>query len=290
MHIVFYAFGICSFIGLSAALFDYYHFLKLHHMLVDLQKRTMLSIQELPSCKNQTEEDYQKLIEKIFLDKINIITKKDKQYDDLVDYYTLWAHQIKTPIAALHLLLNEQQLNDCEEELFKIEQYVDMVLTYLKVDHQGTDLKISSIDIDECIKKSIRKYAKLFIRKKLQLNYDSKHVIILSDEKWLCFIIEQLLSNAIKYTPQGSVNIRVENDILTIQDSGIGIQEEDIPRVFEKGFTGYNGRCDSKSTGIGLYLVKKMCHKLGHKIWIESVVGEYTKVMIDLKRYPLEVE
>lgn len=285
-----YAFLICTFIGSIGALIDFWHFFKQHKTLVDLQKRVMLSIDELPEATNQSEEDYQKLIKVIHQDKIDLITQKDHDYEEMMEYYTLWAHQIKTPIAAMRLLLSDKEESECEEELFKIEQYVEMVLTYLKVDHQGNDFQFEFVDIDSCIKQCIRKYAKLFIRKKLQLNYEARSLQVLTDEKWLCFVIEQLLSNAIKYTPSGYVNIEVKDEMLIIEDSGIGIQKEDLPRVFEKGFTGYNGRKDKKSSGIGLYLVKQVCNRLGHKISIESELGKYTRVMIDLRHIDLEVE
>lgn len=285
-----YAFLICTFIGSIGALIDFGHFYKQHKTLVDLQKRVMLSIDELPEATNQSEEDYQELIKVIHQDKIDLITQKDHDYEEMMEYYTLWAHQIKTPIAAMRLLLSDKEESECEEELFKIEQYVEMVLTYLKVDHQGNDFQFEFVDIDSCIKQCIRKYAKLFIRKKLQLNYEARSLQVLTDEKWLCFVIEQLLSNAIKYTPSGYVNIEVKDEMLIIEDSGIGIQKEDLPRVFEKGFTGYNGRKDKKSSGIGLYLVKQVCNRLGHKISIESELGKYTRVMIDLRHIDLEVE
>lgn len=285
-----YAFLICTFIGCVGACIDYHHFYKHHKTLVGLQKRVMLSIDELPEATNQSESDYQKLIEVIHQDKIDLITQKDHDYEEMMEYYTMWAHQIKTPIAAMRLLLSGREENECEEELFKIEQYVEMVLTYLKVDHQGNDFQIELVDIDSCIKQSIRKYAKLFIRKKLQLNYEAKTVQVLSDEKWICFVIEQLLSNAIKYTPEGYVTISIEDEVLMIEDSGIGIQKEDLPRVFEKGFTGYNGRKDKKSTGIGLYLVKQVCTRLGHRVSIDSELGKYTRVMIDLRHLNLEIE
>ena len=285
-----YAFLICTFIGSIGALIDFWHFYKQHKTLVDLQKRVMLSIDELPEATNQSEEDYQKLIKVIHQDKIDLITQKDHDYEERMEYYTLWAHQIKRPIAAMRLLLSDKEESECEEELFKIEQYVEMVLTYLKVDHQGNDFQFEFVDIDSCIKQCIRKYAKLFIRKKLQLNYEARSLQVLTDEKWLCFVIEQLLSNAIKYTPSGYVNIEVKDEMLIIEDSGIGIQKEDLPRVFEKGFTGYNGRKDKKSSGIGLYLVKQVCNRLGHKISIESELGKYTRVMIDLRHIDLEVE
>lgn len=287
MDTVGYAFLICTFIGIIAATIDFRHFYQLHQRLVDLQKRVLVNIDELPLPSNQTEEDYQQLIQVIFQDKVDLISQKDHAYEEMMDYYTLWAHQIKTPIAAMRLLLED---GECEEELFKIEQYVEMVLSYLKIDYQGNDFKFEFVDVDQCVKQSIRKYAKLFIRKKLQMNYVAVSHQVLTDEKWLCFVIEQLLSNAIKYTNSGEVKIYLEGEVLVIEDSGIGIQSEDLPRVFEKGFTGYNGRRDKKSTGIGLYLVKKITQKLGHQISIDSKLGEYTKVSIDLHHHNLEVE
>lgn len=285
-----YAFLLCFFIGSIAVGVDFKRFLDRHKRLEYLQKKIMLDIDELPKIENQTDEDYQNLIQIIHRDKISLISEKDRIYEEMVEYYTMWAHQIKTPISAMHLLLSEKEDIECEEELFKIEQYVEMVLTYLKTDFRGNDYKIEMLDLDKCIKQSIRKYAMMFIRKKLVIHYDDCNLQVLSDEKWLCFVIEQILSNAIKYTNQGSVSIKVEDEVLMIEDSGIGIQPEDLPRVFDRGFTGYNGRKDKKSTGIGLYLVKRICTKLGHQVSIESELGKYTRVSINLHHYPLEVE
>lgn len=285
-----YSFLLCLFIGSIAATVDFIRFKQHHQALEELKHRVMMNIDELPMPTNQIEEDYQELIKVIHESKVQLITEKDQKYDEMMDYYTLWAHQIKTPISALRLLLDEVHSNECEEELFKIEGYVEMVLSYLNIDHQGSDLQIELVDVDHCIKQCIRKYAKLFIRKKLQLHYEGTDYQALTDEKWLCFIIGQLLSNAIKYTPKGSITITVEDEKLRIRDTGIGIQKEDIPRVFEKGFTGYNGHQDKKSTGIGLYLVKKVCRKLGHPIHIYSELNEYTMVEIDLHHYNLIVE
>lgn len=284
-----YAFLLCTFIGCVVGMIDYYAFRKYHLTLQQMTKQSLVSLNELPQAKNLVEEDYQELLEKLLQEKKDLITEKDTRYQDMMEYYTLWAHQIKTPIAAMRLLLKEDD-SDCQEELFKIEQYVEMVLSYLKLDASADDFQICKVDVDDVIRQSIRKYAKLFIRKKLQLVYEPVHYQTLTDEKWLCFIIEQLLSNAIKYTQNGSVEIRMEKDHLIILDSGIGIQKEDIPRIFEKGFTGYNGHLDKKSTGIGLYLVNQISKKLGHALSVESEMGKYTKVSIDLKQAELEVE
>lgn len=222
------------------------------------------------------------------------VSNMDRRSSDMIDYYTMWAHQIKTPIAAMHLLIQDdgsEYEHELKQELFKIEQYVQMVLQYLRLESDYTDFVIRKLELDSVIKQSVKKFAGQFIRKKLSLVYEETGETVLSDEKWLSFVIEQLLSNALKYTVKGKISIYMEKDkTLVIEDTGIGISIEDLPRVFEKGFTGYNGRTDKKSTGIGLCLCKRICEKLGHRIWIESVSGEGTKVKIRLKSADIEIE
>ena len=130
-----------------------------------------------------------------------------------------------------------------------------------------------------------RKYSQMFILKKIQLVYTPIEMKVLTDEKWLVFVLEQILSNALKYTSTGKISVYTKGqNCLVIEDTGIGIWPEDLPRVFEKGFTGYNGRKDKKSTGIGLYLCKSVIDKLKHQIWIESEAGKGTKVYLSLQR------
>ncbi len=208
----------------------------------------------------------------------------------------MWAHQIKTPIAAMRLILQSEE-KDCNDELleqlFRTEQYVEMVLQYLRMTSDSSDLLIRRYSLDSIVKQAVKKYAKSFIRQKIKLNYEDLNVGVITDEKWLCFVIEQLLSNALKYTQSGSISIYMDDflpETLVIEDTGIGIQEEDLPRVFEKGFTGYNGRADKKSTGIGLFLCKKILKKLSHTISIESTLGKGTKVKIGLDMLDVEIE
>jgi signal transduction histidine kinase len=215
------------------------------------------------------------------------------RYDDMTEYYTLWAHQIKTPIAAMRLLLQEEGPDPraLSEELFRIEQYVEMALCYLRLDGGVSDYVLREADLDEVIRQALRKYAPQFIRKKIRLNYEPVGAGALTDEKWLSFVVEQVLSNALKYTPGGEIAIRLEAPLtLAISDTGIGIAPEDLPRVFEKGYTGLNGRFDKRATGIGLYLCRRIMTKLGHGISIESQPGEGTTVRLDLSVKPLEVE
>ena len=203
---------------------------------------------------------------------------------DLAEYYTMWVHQIKTPIAALKLLLEEKNTEgeNTEElgELFSIEQYVKMALQYTKLDGETTDFVFQTVPLDTVVRQAVRQYARQFIHKKIRLEYEELGVSVLTDEKWLEFVMEQLLSNAIKYTESGSVTISMEGDCLVIADNGIGIRAEDIPRVMERGYTGYNGHANKRSTGIGLYLCRRILKKLGHSFSIESEEGEGTRVRI----------
>ena len=166
-----------------------------------------------------------------------------------------------------------------------------MVLSYIRLGSNENDFVIKEYDLDNIVRQAIRKYAPLFIRKKINLDFQPTTYKVLTDEKWLVFVIEQLLSNAIKYTNKGKISIYpLENKKLVIEDTGIGISKEDIPRIFDKGFTGYNGRTDKKATGLGLYLCKNILDKLSHKISIESEVGVKTKVILDLSMLNVNIE
>lgn len=216
------------------------------------------------------------------------------RHQDTVDYYTTWVHQIKTPIAAMGLVLQQEDTEDSRrlsEELQRIEQYVDMVLTYLRLGSRETDYVFAQVDLDKLLRGCIRKYAGQFIRRHLALDYQNINCQVLTDEKWLAFVVEQVLSNALKYTREGSVSIYLESPCtLCIRDTGIGIAPEDLPRIFEKGYTGYNGRSEKKATGLGLYLCRQICDRLKSTIAAESVPGEGTVIRIGLGREVLEVE
>jgi len=175
--------------------------------------------------------------------------------------------------------------------LFRIEQYTEMALTYLRLDSNSTDFVFQEYDLDAIIRQAIRKYAAQFVMHKVKLVYEPVSMTVLTDEKWLLFIIEQLLSNAIKYTKQGSVTITVTPEkVLQIADTGIGIAPEDLPRIFEKGFTGYNGRADKKSTGLGLYLCQQAAKKISVSFSVASEVGKGSAFSVHLYIPPLTVE
>ncbi len=216
------------------------------------------------------------------------------RYQDTIDYYTTWVHQIKTPIAAMGLVLQQEDTEKSRrlsEELQRIEQYVEMVLTYLRLGSRDTDYVFARVDLDLLLRGCIRKYAGQFIRRHLALDYQDVDCQVLTDEKWLAFVVEQVLSNALKYTREGSVRIYMESPCtLCVRDTGIGISPEDLPRIFEKGYTGYNGRSDKKATGLGLYLCRQICDRLRHTITVSSAPGKGTTVRIGLGREVLEVE
>lgn len=244
-------------------------------------------LRDLPESEDPKEEAYQDLIESLLKEKNRKEAEAAEKLRDMEEYYTLWVHQIKTPIAAMSLLLQEEDTPENGElsmELFRIEQYVEMVLQYLRLDSPDHDLAFRSVDVDDCVRQAVRKYARSFIRKKIALDFQETGIEIVSDEKWLVFVLEQLLSNALKYTKKGTIRIYGGNGFLYIEDTGIGIAPEDLPRIFKKGYTGYNGRRDKKSTGIGLYLCQEILKRLAHGITITSTLGEGTKVTLDLLR------
>ncbi|MDY2735408.1 sensor histidine kinase, partial [Intestinibacter sp.] len=254
LEAILYSTIICIFIGTISICINFISYYKKHIKLYNLQNEISLSLENLPTPKNLIEVDYTNLILNINKDYKNYISKSDIAKTDMLDYYTMWVHQIKTPISAMKLLIqtSESEISgDLSSELFKIEQYVELLLFYIRLDNSGNDFVIKEYDLDDIVRQAIRKYAPLFIRKKISLDFQNTSYKVLTDEKWLVFVIEQLLSNAIKYTSKGKISIySLEDKKLVIEDTGIGIDKEDIPRIFEKGFTGYNGRTDKKATGL----------------------------------------
>ena len=291
---IYYSVMLCSFIGLIYICINFINYYKKHIQLYKLQNEISISLENLPSPKTLIEEDYTNLILTLNKEYKTYISKSDIAKSDMIDYYTMWVHQIKTPISAMKLLIqtSESEISsDLSSELFKIEQYVEMVLSYIRLGSNKNDFVLKEYDLDNIIRQAVRKYAPLFIRKKISLDFQPTNYKVLTDEKWLVFVIEQLLSNAIKYTNKGKISIySLENKKLVIEDTGIGISKEDIPRIFDKGFTGYNGRTDKKATGLGLYLCKNILDKLSHKISIESEVGVKTKVILDLAMVNVNIE
>ena len=276
------------------AVLSFVRFWRKHKILRKMEEAIFVTAEDLPETTTLIEEDYQHLIQRLVRENRQRQAAADSMLEDLTSYYTLWVHQIKTPIAAMDLLLQAgpDRATEMEIELQKIAQYVDMVLQYLRLDSTAKDLVLQRCQLDAVVRQTVRKYAKLFILKKIQLVFQETKWEVLSDEKWLCFLLEQLLSNALKYTPEGGkISIFLDGETnLVIADTGIGIAPEDLLRVFEKGFTGNNGRMDKKATGIGLYLCRRVTNLLGHTISIASEPGVGTQVRLGLGRPQFDIE
>lgn len=205
-----------------------------------------------------------------------------EQQDDMLDYFTMWAHQVKTPLAAMRLLLQGEEAPpraELERELFATEGYVGMVLGYLRLGSLQNDLVLRPTPLDPVIRAGARRFARMFILKKLTFSYEGTSARPVSDAKWVGFILEQLLSNAVKYTPAGGrVTVAADGRCLSVTDTGMGIRPEDLPRIFEKGYTGCNGRVEQTSSGLGLYLCAQAARKLGCTIHASSTPGQGTRV------------
>ncbi len=234
------------------------------------------------------ERHYERLIDALCRDRARILAEEETERSQRNDYYLMWAHQIKTPIAAMKLLLEGKKDFLMSQELFQVEQYVEMVLYYLRLESMSSDMLLQEYSLDKLVKDAVKKFSILFINSGLGLEMeDFGEKKILTDEKWLGFVLEQILANSLKYTLRGKIAVylsREEAETLVIEDTGIGIRPEDLPRIFERGFTGYNGRLDQKATGIGLYLVKRVLDHLNTPIRVESRVGVGTKVSLSLGR------
>lgn len=244
---------------------------------------------ELPAAQSPQEQAYQALLLALHTDRQKLKSNMNARYHDMTEYYTVWAHQIKTPIAAIRLALQNEDTplsRRLTGEVGRVEQYVQMALTYLRLGSDSSDYVIRSCALDDIVRPAVRRFAGEFIQRKIQLNYQMLNYTVITDEKWLGFVVEQVLSNALKYTPQGSVSIYMEPEgVLCIRDTGIGIAPEDLPRVFEKGYTGYNGRSHRKASGLGLYLCREILTRLGHSVSAESQVDHGTTIRIDLRQH-----
>ncbi len=292
-----YAAVLIAFFGAVYGVWDYFCYRKKCRLLIDAFAKRGERLDYLPESRSYPEKLYRELVGAAEEEAWDVISEYDAKKRDIDDYYTMWTHQIKTPIAALRLLLQDEK--QPLEELFKIEQYAEMALHYARLDSLSSDFLFKTQNIEAIVKQAVKKYSILFIGSGLQFSLENFSAQAVTDEKWLAFVVEQLLSNAIKYTPDGQIRIYGLDDgkteiqehdahkeaaYLVIEDSGIGIREEDLPRIFERGFTGYNGRFDGKSTGIGLYLCKQILDRLSHTIQVESRVGKGTKVILGFAR------
>lgn len=271
------------------AVFDFGRYMGRIYSLEKLVGRFPLG--RLPAPRGSVEETYNAMVTAQEDERMRLVAKLEETQRDAQEYYTLWAHQIKTPIAAMRLQLQQDEMPPAallEQELFKVEQYVGMVLEYQRLAGQSADLLLEEYRLESLVKQAAKNMAPLFIYQKLTLHLGQIEGTIVTDLKWFVFVLEQILSNSLKYTHKGQVTIQSgPNNTLLIQDTGIGIPPEDLPRVFERGYTGRIGRQQLRATGIGLYLCRNILKRLGFGISIASQVGKGTTVTLHLQQAQL---
>lgn len=217
--------------------------------------------------------------ERLLNENKNLKSEMLNQKDDLNAYFLMWLHQIKTPMTVSKLLLDKPDdttNTKLKMQLMYIEQYINMAMNYLKMIDHSTDMDITEVNLDDIIKNLLKKYSLLFIHNHISLEYQSNVTHVISDSQWLTILIEQILSNALKYTENGKISIQYLKDkhALEIRDTGIGIRSEDIPKIFDRGYSGFNGRMNEKSSGLGLYLAKKISERLNIQIEVESKLSK----------------
>lgn len=255
-----------------------------HARLQRAREQILIKPNALPEPESLPEADYQEIVGTLSVELERATRLSDRRYGELADYFTLWAHEIKTPISAMGLILQQGQTEnsaELSEELGRIEQCVDTALSYMRLESDSTDFILRSYGLDGIIKQAVRKLSRQFIRRRIGLEYEPTEKATITDEKWMVFVLEQILSNSLKYTPPGGkITISQSGDSLSIADTGRGIPPEELPRVFEKSYTGSGGRRDKRATGIGLYLCKTVLNKLGCDIAISSAPGQGTTVTI----------
>lgn len=264
---------------------SFYRYQKAHKVRTEALESIDITLDRLKNTDNLTGQDYFNLLEKLDAIRKEETMRCENKVNELQEYITLWTHQMKTPITAMNLVVQEETESNSRElsiQLFEMNRYVDTLLQYMRLDNMNKDLIFQEYLVRDMVKEAVRYYSMTFIHKHLSVEMRDLDVKVVTDEKWLVFCLKQILSNALKYTKQGKIEIYMEEKVLVIQDTGIGINAEDLPRIFEMGFTGYNGHKDKRATGIGLSLTKKILDKLGHGISITSKPGEGTKVSIDL--------
>lgn len=283
-----YPAGLCVLLGACLAAWDYGRAARRHKALKRLREAGEAVLLDLPAMTTVEGADCAAVVETLRRELCRQETVRAARWEDMTAYYTAWVHQIKTPIAAMRLTLQGEDTPAARRlmtELGRVEQYVDMALTYLRLEEGGSDYVIRTCAVDDVVRAAVRRFAGEFIDRRIALDYTPVEWETVTDGKWLTFVVEQLLSNALKYTGQdGTVRIYREGDDLCIRDSGMGIAPEDLPRVFDMGYTGQNGRLDRRSSGIGLYLCRRICRNLRHEIRIESVPGVGTTVYLTLGR------
>ncbi len=290
LEAVLYPVLLCALLWAALGTAGYLRARKKHAVLSALAERAQsLSEEALEKAYTTDDADYARIIGALCAAKRDMETRMQADFAETLDYYTVWAHQIKTPIAAMRLKLENEDsalARQLKSELARIEQYVEMAMAFLRLGSDSTDYLFREVSLDALVRSAARRFSSEFVERKLSFDYRGADVTVVTDEKWLSFVLEQLLSNALKYTPSGTISIYLEEEkTLCIRDTGIGIAPEDLPRIFEKGYTGRIGRQDKRASGLGLYLCARVCAALGHGICAESEPGKGTTLRLDLSSH-----
>lgn len=285
VYYIWYPAVICGAIFLCYVVYDYLTFRKRYEELEQVKNHIDLTLENLPEPGTLIEEEYQMLLQEMLERKNTRIHEIKTARQETTEYVTVWTHQVKTPLTALQLLtqdLEEPERTEMNTRLFELEQYVDMMLQYLRLEGKETDYVLKEYSVRAMVNQAVRYFARIFIAKGIAVQIDiPEEMHVVTDEKWMVFVLKQIISNALKYTSEGSITVKMDHaGNLVIEDTGIGIAPEDLPRIFERGYTGYNGRKDKKATGLGLFLVHRIVKELNHEVRITSEVGVGTKVMI----------
>ncbi len=285
---VFYPYAVCVAAGIVLAGLDFRRFVKKHQQLELLRQNIEITNDISYTPATLCEQDCIEIIQTLVDQRRQMQHQFNNKYNDMTQYYTVWIHQIKTPIACIRLLLQNQDNSMARKlnaELFKIEHYVQMVMVYLRIKSDSTDYLFAQHSLDGLIKQAVKSFSTEFIEKKISLQYMPIEQLVTTDEKWFVFLLEQIISNALKYTQAGCIKIYLTDEgDLCIEDSGMGIAAEDLPRIFENGYTGTIGRIDKKSSGIGLYLCQTICEKLDVGISAQSALKKGTLIKLRLKQ------
>lgn len=230
-------------------------------------------------------ENLQEQVNQLLIENRQLKNTIDIERKDLEEYFLLWVHQIKTPITVSDLILQKEKTPytcQLKEQMFYIREYTNMAINYMKLKDRQADMDIAEVEIDKLLKSLLRKYSGLFIDKNISLDYQPIDTKIITDARWATILIEQILANALKYTNSGKITLSFDRDknALKVKDTGIGIKSEDINKIFDRGYSGFNGRISEKSSGIGLYLVKKIAILLNIKIEVCSTVNVGSEFII----------
>lgn len=291
---ILYSTILVTFLWIIFGSYDFYQYVIRYEYLYQCRNTIEYQMEDIGENLSLMEKEYQTLLIRLNQKRKDYFAQSEQEKIELEDYFTLWVHQMKLPIAAMKIMLETEELPDkklLKSELFRIEQYSSMVLAYIRMNSIDTDYQIETCDLDQMIRQSIRTFASEFIRKKIACDFKETKIQLITDEKWFVFVLEQILSNSLKYTKTGTVSIYSQDEnTLVVEDTGSGMEFGDCVRSFEKGYTGRNGRSDKKASGLGLYLCKNILNKLSHDIQIESKIGVGTKVKIRWEKERMMIE